>query len=178
VPVIKRLAVYSGLTLVFLLMVAAILTYVASHVGWRVDCVLTGSMEPGLLTGSLVITRPVGPETIEVGDIITFRDNAGNRNTITHRVIGVWNNSPLYFQTKGDACSGPDPFTVPARNVIGKVCFSLPYAGYVIYFLKTPAGFAVGIIIPTIILLFVYVMNIRKQLKKHKQQNILETVKR
>ena len=134
------------------------------------DCVLSGSMAPELNTGSLVITRPVEPDAVEVGDIITFYNNSEKQYLITHRVIKVWNNSPVYFQTKGDACESPDPFPVQARNLVGKVGFSLPYAGFIIYFLKTPAGFVASVVVPTIILVMLYVRGILTELKKHRAQ--------
>jgi signal peptidase len=170
----KKAANYLGLTIVLLLMVAAMLTYLAPHVGWRVDAVLSGSMEPQLLTGSLVVTRPVESDAIVVGDVITFRPSTAGGNMITHRVIGIGHSSPLYFQTKGDANDYPDPFTVPAQNLIGKICFHVPYLGYITEFLKTPFGFVLGLMVPALIVIAVYVRSIWRVLNKDKKQNLSE----
>ena len=99
----KKVAEYLCFTIVILLMMAAVFVYLGPHIGWRVDAVLSGSMEPEVKTGSLVVTRSVDAEDIEVGDIITFYPNAAEENMVTHRVIGIGHSSSLYFETKGDA---------------------------------------------------------------------------
>ena len=167
----KKAAEYLGFTLIILLMAAAVLTYLAPHLGWRVNTVCSGSMEPQLKVGSLVIARPVEPETISVGDIIIFRPTTAGKNPISHRVIGIGHRSPLYFQTKGDASDVPDPFTVPARNLVGRICLHVPYVGHATEFLKTPFGFVLGLVVPTLIIIVVYVRSIRRALSKDIKQN-------
>jgi len=174
----KRAVEYLGYTIVVLLMVAAVLTYLAPHFGWQVDAVVSGSMEPQLMTGSMVVTRPVEPETIVTGDTITFRPTTAGENLITHRVIGIGLNSPLYFQTKGDANDYPDPLIVPAQNLIGKICFHVPYVGYIIEFLKTPFGFGLGLVIPALIIIVVYIRSIWQVLNKDKKQSLNEIASR
>jgi len=175
---VKKAANLMGLTAVFLLMVAAVFTYLAPHFGWRVDAVTSGSMEPEIMTGSLVITRPMEPEEIVVGDIITFSRGAVGENTITHRVIGIGHNSPLYFQTKGDANNCPDPFTVPARNLVGEICLHIPYVGYMIQFIKTPLGYFLGLTVPALIVITVCTRDIWKTLKQKRKQRAREIVNR
>ena len=116
----KKAAGNIGLALAILLMVAAALTYLAPHLGWQINAVLSGSMEPQLKVGGLVITRPIEPEAIAVGDIIIYRPIAAGENLISHRVVSMQRNSPLCFQTKGDANDDPDPLLVPAQNVVGR----------------------------------------------------------
>jgi signal peptidase len=161
-----------------ILMVSAMFTYIASHLGWRVDCVLSGSMEPELSTGSLAITRPVESESVEVGDVITFHDNSQSNILITHRVTRIWDNDPVYYQTKGDACQKDDPFIVTSKNLVGKVCYDLPFAGYFIYFLKTPVGFFVSIVLPTSILLVIYIRSIWKEIRKYRGKRAGEVANR
>lgn len=156
----KKLACCLGLIILILLMLAAVGTYLAPHFGWRVDAVISGSMEPELKIGSLVVARPVEPESIVPGDIITFYLQGTSDTAVTHRVINVKHNSPLYFETKGDANEQPDPFTVPARDLLGKICLHVPYLGYITEFLKTPYGYILGLAIPTVIIIAVYIRSI------------------
>jgi len=158
----KKVVGNIGFALVILLMVAAVFTYLAPHLGWQVNAVLSGSMEPELKVGGLVVTRPVEPEAIAVGDIIIFRPRAAGENLISHRVIGIEEHSPLYFKTKGDANDDPDPLTVPARNVVGKICFHVPFMGYAAQFLKTTPGFLFALVIPGLIIIAMDIMNIRR----------------
>ncbi|MFC1939140.1 signal peptidase I [Chloroflexota bacterium] len=160
----KKAAWYLVFTTVVLFMTAAVFIYLAPHIGWRVDAVLSGSMEPELKVGSLVVTCPVEPETIVVGDIITFRPVSVGENLITHRVTGTGHSSSLYFETKGDANNKPDPFTVPAQNLVGKICFHAPSWGYLTEFLKTPFGFLFAIVIPGIIIIAMYVGSVWRAL--------------
>jgi signal peptidase len=165
---VKKATEHFGFTLAIALMLASVLTYLAPHFGWRVDAVVSGSMEPSLTVGSLVVTRPVDPEAIIAGDIITFKPAAADETPITHRVIYIERNSPLSFITKGDANDRHDPFSVLARNVMGKICFHLPYAGYVTEFLKTPRGYFLGLAIPSLFVITMYVRSIWRVLGKRK----------
>ena len=172
----KKVAEYLGLTVAILLISVAVFTYLGPHFGWRVDAVLSGSMEPQLQTGSLVITSSVEPETIVMGDIITFRPTSAGENLITHRVIGIGHSSSLYFETMGDANGKADPFTVPARNLVGKVIFHTPYWGYATEFLKTPLGFIFAVVIPASILIAVYIVSMWRILSRNSKQRVNEAV--
>jgi signal peptidase I len=102
----------------------------AAQFSWEFDAVLSGSMEPELGVGGLVVIRPVDVQDVAVGDIISFR-LPGIDTPICHRVIDRQENADdLLFQTKGDANEDPDTTMVSAENVNGKAVFYLPYVGY------------------------------------------------
>jgi len=155
---------YTALTAVVLFMASAVFIYVAPHLNWHVNAVLSGSMEPAIEVGSLVVTRPTKPEEVVVGDIITFRPVSVGENTITHRVTGIGQSSSIYFETKGDANDKPDPFTVPAQNLIGKICFITPSWGYFTEFLKTPIGFLFAVVIPGVVIITSYILAVLRAL--------------
>jgi len=171
----KKTAEYLGLTLAIAVMAAAMLTYLAPHFGWRVDIVCSGSMEPELQVGSLVITRPVEPKEIAVGDIITFSPKGVTlgENPVSHRVIGIEKASPLYFKTKGDANDNSDPFMVPARNLMGRIFFKAHYVGYVTGFLQTTWGFLLGLVIPGLIIITMYIISIQRMLRKNREEKLV-----
>jgi signal peptidase len=154
----KKAAENFGTVVIILLMMAATLTFLAPRFGWSVDVVFSGSMEPDLKVGALVITRPVDAEEIKVGDIITFYSPLGEKLT-SHRVIATEGGASAHFQTKGDANRNADPFTVPAENVVGKVCFHIPYLGYVAQFIKTPLGFLLTLCLPGLIIIVMELRN-------------------
>jgi len=155
----KKVAENFGFAFIILLMIAAVLTFLAPRFGWRVDTVYSSSMEPELKVGGVVVTRPVEAEKIRVGDIITFRSPLNEKMT-THRVIAVNEGSPLYFQTKGDANEEPDPFVVVAQNIAGKICFHIPYLGYAIHFIKTPLGLVLTLCLPGLLIIAMELRNI------------------
>lgn len=167
---IKKAAEYCGMTVALLLIGAAVFTYLCPHCGWQVNAVLSGSMEPSLNTGSLIVTRPVDPDSIEISDIITFNTATVSDGTVTHRVTGIDTGWPLTFQTKGDANEDSDPFTVQERDVVGKVVFNIPLLGYLTQFMKTSIGFFLTVVAPGTILLGFYLWSIRRELATVKSE--------
>jgi signal peptidase len=135
-----KVAEYVGIALVILLMTMVVLALLAPHFGWRADTVLSGSMEPALPVGCVQVTKPVKPEAVKVGDIVTFRSPTTGK-LMSHRVIAVVEGESYQFRTKGDANEDADPYSVPAQNVVGRVCFKLSHVGYIVEYLKTPIGF-------------------------------------
>jgi len=165
----RKVASNLGTAVVVVLIVAAALTFLAPRFGWRVDAVFSGSMEPEIKVGSVVVTRPVEAETIKVGDIITFDSPSGEIPT-THRVVFVEESSELCLRTKGDANEENDPFTVPARDVVGKVCCHVPYFGYLSQFVKTPLGFILLLCVPGVIAIVMETINVRRLLTELKME--------
>lgn len=115
--------------------------------------VMSGSMEPAIPVGSVVISQP--SDTYAVGDVITFESGKGKTDTTTHRIAEV---QPLTdevsYVTKGDANAQTDAKTVEKSKVVGKVMLSAPYVGYVVSFAKEPYGFIAMVIIPATIVVY------------------------
>jgi len=135
-----KVAEYVGIALVVVLMTMVVLALLAPHFGWRADTVLSGSMEPALPVGCVQVTKPINPEDIQVGDIITFRSPT-NGKLMSHRVVAVEDDQSYQFRTKGDANENVDPYLIPSENVVGRVCFKVAHVGRVVEYLKTPIGF-------------------------------------
>jgi len=148
----------------FLILLSGVVLYAAPHFGWQIDGVRSGSMAPAIERGTLVIGKSVKPESIAVNDIIIFRPVGVGENLLVHRVIGIELKSPRLFQTKGDAETKPDPYPVPAQNVMAKVLFSLPLLGYLAMFLKTPYGFVMSVVVPGLVIIAVCIYGIRREL--------------
>ena len=156
---VKQIAKYFGLTVVTVLMAAALITFIAPHFGWRVDVVLSGSMEPQVHVGSVVVSRPLNIEAVNIGDIITFRSPLNGKLT-THRIISVTSNPSLILHTKGDANEDPDPFILGSQSVVGRVCFDVAYLGYVTQFIKSRLGLLLTLYLPGLIIVLMEVRNI------------------
>jgi len=150
----RRWLKYLGIALLGLVALMVIAVLFAPKLGWRIDAVQSGSMSPDLEVGTAVITRDVDPDTIKLDDVITYHSPRNGRLT-THRVVGIKRNSPLLFQTKGDANENPDAHLVPAANVEGKVVFDVPLVGHAADFIRTPLGFGLVLGLPGIIIISV-----------------------
>lgn len=76
----------------------------------------TGSMEPTLMTGDLVLIQDIHVVP-QVGDILMFKTNTVPI-PVVHRVVSV---SERGVKTKGDARGRADDWTVPEDQICGKV---------------------------------------------------------
>jgi signal peptidase len=161
----KKVAQSFSLAVIILLMTTAVLTFLAPRFGWSVDTVFSGSMEPQLKVGGVVVTRPVEAGDIMVGDIITFYSPLNEKLT-SHRVIAVGDGSPLNFQTKGDANEDADPFVVPAQNVVGKICFHIPYLGFAAQFVRSPLGILLTLCLPGLVIIVMEMVSIWRVLNE------------
>ena len=95
--------------------------------------ILTGSMRTIYPPGTLVVTKPIDPDQVKIGDVITFQLDSGKSAVVTHRVIGVrtGTDGEPEFITKGDANPSPDTEAVRSVQLRGKLWYAVPYLGRV-----------------------------------------------
>jgi signal peptidase len=98
----------------------------------------TGSMGQEYPVGSLVAAMKCQPEEIVSGDVIAFVANE-QLVTVTHRVIETDSENRCFY-TKGDANNTPDGSPVKFENLVGKVIFKIPKAGYLVIWSHTMGG--------------------------------------
>ncbi len=110
--------------------------------------VVSGSMVPTINVDDLIIVQGVDPSTLQVGDIIVFKNpkfsNTASCETgqcIVHRIISIVSRDPPMFRTKGDANLAPDPFVVSGSDVVGKVILIIPKLGILTRILKPPYNY-------------------------------------
>jgi len=131
-----RTIISSVLTYAFYVIIAAFLLFaiVIPHIiGARVMTVLTGSMEPNLPVGDMIVSQPVDVDTLQPGDIIDYlpSSNWTGGLTITHRVQSMVKTGGHVTQitVKGDANPVADQPITPDQ-IKGKVVYTIPLAGY------------------------------------------------
>ena len=163
---------------VFLLIiaVAAVLFVPALPIEGNIQTkvVLSGSMEPTIKVGSVIIIRPTN--SYDIGDVITYGDDSPSAIPTTHRILNsrIEDGRTLY-QTKGDANPKPDSREVRESEIIGEMLFSIPFLGYLIDFAKKPLGFLIIIVVPAA---FIILDELRKiiveivRMRKKKQKSI------
>ncbi|MCR4330123.1 MAG: signal peptidase I [Candidatus Roizmanbacteria bacterium] len=112
--------------------------------------VLSGSMEPTIMTGDIIIIS--SQPTYTQRDVVTFK-NVDER-IVTHRLIKkVEEGKTVRFETKGDANRSEDEDLIQPDQILGKVVLVIPKLGYLVAFSKTVPGFIVFIAIPAFLLL-------------------------
>ena len=124
--------------------------------GFSILQVLTGSMEPAIPEGSMLLIRQADPYTLEKGDIISFYspDPSLDGALNTHRIVGVeTSDEGLQFITKGDANFLEDQQPVNAGDVVGKVIYSSPALGKLVRLVSNPLVFGLAILLPLLAML-------------------------
>jgi signal peptidase len=113
----------------------------------KVKVVKSGSMEPFMQVGGIVVIKPA--PTYTVGDVITFGADTTTQIPTTHRIVeATGEGSNVAFTTKGDANDSADPSPTHPQDIEGKVLLSIPYIGYVLAFLRTKLGFILLVGLP------------------------------
>ncbi|MEJ6761088.1 MAG: signal peptidase I [Candidatus Planktophila sp.] len=130
----KKFAKASSRTLVFLgyVLTAVLLTFVALSATGRLQAriVLTGSMEPAIHSGDIVILDPATSRLPKIGDVVTYTGRRFDGTVVasfTHRIIS--GDSSEGYVVKGDANANPDVQKVPRSDVEGIVVYKLPGIG-------------------------------------------------
>ena len=110
--------------------------------------VLTGSMEPGIEPGDMILINKITDkkeiDKLKVGDVITFhRDDI----VITHRIIEIVKdeNDNISFRTKGDNNSAEDSRLVETKEVMGKYIRVVPKAGLPVLWIKGRGSIPQGV---------------------------------
>jgi len=144
---LRRIIDIGLLVLILVVLFGITLAKGAPLVG-RQSIVIGGeSMEPAVGIGAAIIIRPVAAADLAVGDIVSMQVGEA-RTMFTHRIVDVVDRADgRWIRTKGDSNVSPDPTLVPASDVVGRVEFVIPLAGYLIALLSLPMGamFVIGL---------------------------------
>ncbi len=134
--------------------------------------VLTGSMEPEINSGDMIIVKQIDSADVKEKDVIAFFDPDGNGQSIlTHRVTGITEvDGQTAFITKGDANNTEDRLPATADQLVGIYVFRIHGLGNVAMFMQTTAGLIVCVVLP-LVLLVGYDLIRRRQFEKHSQQD-------
>ena len=155
------------LSSVFLLAVVILCVFVATQLftkgyasiaGYSVFRVVTGSMEPEIPAGAILINKKTDINHIKENDIICFvaRVEEIRGKVITHRVTEVLTDAQgnIYLETRGDANLVTDQYYVDEDNLIGRVTW---HSGKevvltdMLSFLSGKVGFFACIVMPLLV---------------------------
>jgi len=125
--------------------------------GYRPVLVLTGSMEPYMMTNSVALTKEVTDiDQLDVGDVITYHKETeeGRILRITHRIIAI-DNGNIY--TKGDNNRVEDGYSLSIENVEAEVVTVFNQTAWIAQKWQTTTG-KVMIISFTLCIILLYIM--------------------
>ncbi len=104
--------------------------------GYETYDVVSGSMEPEISIGSLILVKPVENAFIKEGEIIAFYKNG---TVVCHRVV-LNNTFEEKITTKGDANEDVDLDPIKYQDVIGRVEHHYPFLGILGSYFSSSSG--------------------------------------
>jgi signal peptidase len=113
-------------------LVAVLLIGAPRIIGWEAYALGSGSMQPAIAAGSVVVLRPVAAAEVRVGEVVAVRTAGG---ILVHRVVAITDGS---LTLKGDANEVVDARAWPSSAVVGTVAYAVPLAGYAALTLNDP----------------------------------------
>ncbi len=141
---------YAALGFVLAVVAAVALPFV---VGQRPYTVLSGSMEPAIGTGDVVVVERIAPADARVGDVATFADPQRRGRLITHRVRSARQRGRhVDFVTKGDSNNTVERWRIPAHGVISRVRYRVPEVGRLALLVRSPTGLVLFVLCPLLAL--------------------------
>ena len=143
--------------------------------------VVTGSMEPTIPVGAVLVAKEVPIETLQLGDIICFSslDSAMLGKIITHRIVDITTNEAgvIMLQTKGDANPVSDIQMVTSRNLVGLVTYHTSkddIGATVLSFLSSGVGFMACLALPCLFVAGLILQECVKGMKNELQRAMEE----
>lgn len=164
------IATYTFFAVFALLALFMVGTFLPDSVGYHVRVVQTGSMEPTIPVGAVVVVRPAAHYGVD--DVITFQ-RLGEEEATTHRIVKdeVIEGS-IKYTVQGDANNAPDTAPVAVNEIRGKVLFSVPYLGFVLDFIQQPIGFILIIGIPAVAIVAEEVLKIMRTIRNSNEEKV------
>ncbi len=158
----KQLLYLGIITLVAILGIALCVLLIG---GSQLLSVQSGSMEPAISEGDLISVKSTPTRDLRVGDVITYTASDGSGQMITHRIVAKTNDMAGRIVTQGDANETADQSIVPSQ-IVGRVERSVPYAGFLVDFIKQPLGLVLLIYIPNLVIIYNEFKNLSSQFKR------------
>jgi signal peptidase I len=137
--------------------------------GHHLEEVVTGSMQPIIPIGSLVVTENLPAGQLQVGDIMVFPNPNDTKLTIVHRIVWLSHDQSgdVLVRTKGDYNALPDDWTLKraANAEADRVIEILPGAGTAAGYLQT-IGFAGLVLLIAGVIVYYGVRKVRQILNE------------
>lgn len=137
---------------------------VPDFMGYKPFIVLSGSMEPSIMTGDMVFVREADTDNLQKGDVIAYKSGDA---VITHRIIDVkTENGETRYMTQGDANDSPDQSSVRPSDVEGVYQGRIAGAGNAAMFMQTTTGMILFVVCPLILFILWDVIRRKMMAKK------------
>ena len=137
-----------------------------SFLGIKSFVIVSESMEPTIMTEDVIFITNTTRESLEVGDIISFR--IGDYIN-THRIIRIeQQNGEEVYITKGDNNNAEDRTPVKFEDIEGKYLFRLPGFGRITDILKSKVTLVILLVF--LVIISYYEVRISRRKLKRKEE--------
>jgi signal peptidase I len=141
-----RLAGWAACGCALGLLLAVVLPF---GLGMRSLSVMSGSMEPAIGTGDVIVDEWIRPGDARVRDTVSFNDPTRGNIVLTHRIVSMRVRADrVDFVTRGDANTAVERWSAPSDGRIGRVVYRVPHAGFLMVFTRTPGGKLLFLVLP------------------------------
>ena len=137
--VLRLTVARASLAMVVSLVIWSLLPLLA---GWTPHVIMSGSMEPRIHVGDIVVTRTVPGASVTKGQVVTVKDPDHPAKTRTHRVLRRAADGTIV--TKGDANPQADSSHISNANVLGVGVVRVPWVGRPAYWMAEQNWLALG----------------------------------
>lgn len=170
--VMVSVLLWAVLALSLLLVVFSVLSHLKNNkgvgfLGLSLYQIVSGSMEPELKVGDVLLGKSVDYKDLRVGQNLIFYDQSRDI-VIAHKIIEL---SEDFVTTHGIANPDGANETVLESNILAVQVFKIPGLGNVLNFLRTPAGFFLVIFLPIGGIILFQSLNLKRQLKQYRAKN-------
>lgn len=132
--------------------------------GYKTYVIMSGSMEPTIMTGDAIFVKKVTQSEIKENDVISFLQE---NTIITHRIVKIEEENGIKkYTTKGDNNNTEDREKVKFEQIEGKYQFKINNFGIVIKILKSKITLVSLILIMALI--YMYKIRIENKSKERK----------
>jgi signal peptidase I len=126
----RRTALYGAGTLSMLIisMTSSLALWIVlpwTFLDWSPTLVTSGSMQPLVAPGDVVMVRPVQPHELVANSVVLFERADGER--VLHRIVEELPDGT--FRTQGDANESPDSEILHIEQVRGSAVLAVPFIG-------------------------------------------------
>lgn len=98
-----------------------------SFLGIKTYTIISGSMDPEIKIGDIVIVKEIEKEDLKIGDVISYRQG---QSVVTHRIVDIQETEKgCIYKTKGDSNNVEDKTEVIFGLIEGKVIGQIPVLG-------------------------------------------------
>ncbi|MCZ9635234.1 signal peptidase I [Rhodococcus sp. BH5] len=134
-PVRKVLAVLNIFVISLFVIAGIFLVFVPRVTGGAALRVVSGSMEPTIRAGDIIVVRGIGPDDsdmLSLGSVVTFQPYPNDATLVTHRIVqvNISEDGRINYITKGDANRIEDA-AISIKQVRGKYLYRVPFMGYI-----------------------------------------------